>query len=415
MTSASSNAGIVSFFCVIRRIFMLISISIILTSGLLLGWLCKKAKFPALFGMIIAGILLGPHVFNLLDESVLSISAELRRIALIIILIRAGLKLNISDLKKVGRPAILMCFVPACFEILGMILLAPKLLGLSLLDSAILGAVIAAVSPAVVVPRMIRLIDESRGTSKGIPQMILAGASVDDIFVIVLFTTFTGLAKGESVSWLSFVNIPLSILIGIAAGFGIGLLLSIFFDKLRIPVTVCTIIVFAVSFFMNWLEDASAFIPFAGLIAIMALGTAMKRKTPEIAASLSDVFDKLWVPAEIFLFVLVGASVAIDSVKDAGFFSIILILAVLLFRMLGVFICTIGTDLSKRERLFCMLAYTPKATVQAAIGGLPLAMGLACGQTVLTVSVIAIMITAPLGAFAIDLTYKKLLSKNQDP
>lgn len=388
---------------------MLISISLILISGLLLGWLCKKVRFPALFGMIIAGILLGPHVFNLIDESVLSISTELRRIALIIILIRAGLKLKISDLKRVGRPAILMCFVPACCEMLGMILLAPKLLGLSLLDAAILGAVIAAVSPAVVVPRMIRLIDENRGTSKGIPQMILAGASVDDVFVIVMFTTFTGLAKGESVSWLSFVNIPVSIIIGIAAGFGIGLLLSIFFDKIKISLPVGTIIVFAVSFLMNWLEGAFSFIPFAGLIAIMALGTAIKRKKPDIAASLSTVFDKLWIPAEIFLFVLVGASVAIDSIKTAGFLSVILILAVLLFRMLGVFICTICTDLSKREKLFCMLAYTPKATVQAAIGGLPLAMGLKCGQTVLTVSVIAIMITAPLGAFAIDLTYKKLL------
>ncbi len=394
---------------------MLIGISLILISGLLLGWLCKKARFPALFGMIIAGILLGPHVLNLLDESLLGISAELRRIALIIILIRAGLKLNLSDLKRVGRPAILMCFVPACFEILGMLLLAPKLLGLSLLDAAILGAVIAAVSPAVVVPRMIRLIDENRGTSKGIPQMILAGASVDDVFVIVLFTTFTGLAKGESVSWLSFANIPVSIIIGTAAGFGIGLLLSIFFDKAKLSLPVCTILVFAVSLLLDWLEGASAFIPFAGLIAVMALGTAVKRKKPDIAVSLSGVFDKLWIPAEIFLFVLVGASVAIDSVKDAGFFSIILILAVLLFRMLGVFICTIATDLSKKEKLFCMLAYTPKATVQAAIGGLPLAMGLACGQTVLTVSVIAIMITAPLGAFAIDLTYKKLLSKNQDP
>ena len=388
---------------------MLISISIILISGLLLGWLCKIVRVPALFGMIIAGIIVGPYVFNLLDESILSISAELRRIALIIILIRAGLKLNISDLKRVGRPAVLMCFIPACFEILGMILLAPKLLGLSLLDSAILGAVIGAVSPAVVVPRMIRLIDENRGTAKGIPQMILAGASVDDVFVIVMFTTFTGLAKGEAVSWISFVNIPISIIIGIAAGLCAGFLLSIFFERSKMAITVCAIVVLAVSFLMNWGEDTTSFIPFAGLIAIMVLGIVIKKKTPDIAGSLSDIFDKLWIPAELFLFVLVGASVAIDSLKAAGLSAIILIIAVLMFRMLGVFICILHTGLSFKEKLFCMLAYTPKATVQAAIGGLPLAMGLDCGQVVLTVSVIAILITAPLGAFAIDLTYKKLL------
>ncbi|MCR5294685.1 MAG: cation:proton antiporter [Lachnospiraceae bacterium] len=390
---------------------MLISISIILFSGLLSGWLCKKIRFPALFGMIIAGIIAGPHVLNLLDGSILNISAELRRIALIIILIRAGLKLDVSDLKKVGRPALLMCFLPACFEIAGMLLLAPRLLGLSLLDSAILGSVIGAVSPAVVVPRMIRLIDEKRGTARGIPQMILAGASVDDVFVIVMFTTFTGLARGEAVSWVSFANIPLSILIGIAAGIGAGLLLGAFFEKGRLTVTLCTVLVFAVSFFLNWLEDA-AFIPFAGLIAIMALGTELKRTRPDTAALLSGVFDKLWVPAEIFLFVLVGASVAIESAKSAGLTAVVLILGVLLFRMLGVFCCTLAAGLSFKEKLFCMLAYTPKATVQAAIGGLPLSMGLACGQIVLTVSVIAILLTAPLGAFAIDLTYQKFLSQD---
>ncbi len=390
---------------------MLISISVILFSGLLLGQICKKVRFPALFGMIAAGIIIGPHGLDLLDGSILSISSELRRIALIIILIRAGLKLDMGDLKKVGRPAVMMCFVPACLEIVGMLILAPRLLGLSFLDSAILGAVVGAVSPAVVVPRMINLIDNGFGTEKGIPQMILAGASVDDVFVIVMFTSFTGLAQGNDISLISFFNIPVSIIIGIAAGLAAGMAMFLFFTKFRINTVLQVILVLAVSFVLNWLEDVSSFIPFAGLIAIMAAGAQLKRKNAEQAKELSSVFDKLWICAEIFLFVLVGASVAADSVKSAGVSAVILILGVVIFRMAGVFICVIGTGLNIKEKLFCMLAYTPKATVQAAIGGLPLAMGLPCGDTVLTVSVIAILITAPLGAFAIDLTYKKFLKK----
>ena len=391
---------------------MLISIAVILLSGLLFGTICKKIRFPALIGMIIAGILTGPYGLDILDGSILNISSELRRIALIIILIRAGLKLDLKDLKKVGRPAVLMCFVPACFEMIGMILFAPPLLGMFVLDAAILGAVICAVSPAVVVPRMIRLIDENYGTKKGIPQMILAGASVDDVFVIVMFTSFTGLAKGENVSWVSFVNIPVSILTGIAVGILSGIILYWFFEKFNVTAVVQVIIIFAVSFVMNWAEGVSAFIPFAGLIAIMSFGTEIKRKSPEMSKALSEIFDKLWLPAEIFLFVLVGASVATDSLKNAGLLAVLLVFSALLFRVAGVFVCMLGTKLSFKEKLFCMLAYTPKATVQAAIGGLPLAMGLECGQTVLTVSVIAIIITAPVGAFLIDLTYKKLLSKD---
>lgn len=390
---------------------MLISIAILLLSGLLAGWLCRKIRVPALFGMIIAGIITGPSLLNLLDESLLAVSADLRRIALIIILIRAGLKLDVSDLRKVGRPAVLMCFVPACLEVAGMVILAPRLLGLSLLDAAVLGAVIAAVSPAVIVPRMIRLIDEGYGTAEGIPQMILAGASVDDVFVIVLFTAFTALALGENVSFMSFVNIPVSILSGILAGAACGWGFEQFCRRRDVSVPIRVIILFAVSFILNWLEEAQAVIPFAGLIAIMAAGTAVRRTNAEMAKELSAVFDRLWIPAEIFLFVLVGASVAIESLRDAGFASVILILLVLVFRMAGVLLCTAGTRLTKKERLFCMLAYTPKATVQAAIGGLPLAMGLACGNTVLTVSVIAILVTAPLGAFAIDATYRRFLKK----
>lgn len=379
--------------------------------GLALGQVCKKVRFPALFGMIIAGIIIGPYALDLIDSSVLNISAELRKIALIIILIRAGLKLNVSELKKVGRPAVLMCFLPACFEVVGMVLLAPPLLNITRLEAAILGAVVGAVSPAVIVPRMIDLIDRRYGTDKGIPQMILAGASVDDVFVIVMFTTFTSLAKGESVSVMRFVNIPISILTGIAVGFVIGLLLALWFQKIKVRDTVQMIALLCASFMMTAAEDGLTFIPFASLIAVMTMGIAVRQKNTQLAVTLSTGFDKLWLPAEVLLFVLVGASVAVDSLKMAGITAVILIFAVLFFRMLGVFLCVIGTKLNGKERLFCMLAYTPKATVQAAIGGLPLAMGLSCGEIVLTVSVIAILLTAPLGAFAIDLSYKKLLLK----
>ncbi len=390
---------------------MLISITYILLSGLILGWVCKKIKFPSLFGMILAGILIGPHVLNLIDESILNISAQIRKIALIIILLRAGLKLSLDDLKKVGRPAVLMCFLPATLELLGMILLAPKLLGISLLDAAILGAVVGAVSPAVIVPKMIKLMDEGYGTKKGIPQMILAGASVDDVFVIVLFTTFTGLAQGETVDVMSFVNIPVSIVIGVLAGLAIGYGLFLFFEKVRVRDVVKVLILLSFSFIMVTIEDKfSGIIPFASLIGIMSLGIMIKAKKQSLAVELSQKYDTLWVGAEIFLFVLVGASVAVDSALKAGPSAILLLFMVLAFRMFGVLLCLIGTGFTKKEKAFCMLAYTPKATVQAAIGGIPLAMGLSCGNTVLTVSVIAILLTAPLGAFAIDITYRRWLS-----
>ena len=388
---------------------MLMSLCVIMLSGLFLGWICKKIHFPSLFGMIIAGIIIGPYALNLIDQSVLDVSSDIRRIALIVILIRAGLKLDLSDLKKVGRPAVLMCFVPACFEIIGMVVLAPMLLKISVLDAAIMGAVIGAVSPAVIVPRMIKLIDEGYGTDKGIPQMILAGASVDDVFVIVMFTTFTGLAQGGEVSILRFVNIPVSIVTGIIVGLIAGFLFVKWFAKINIRATVKAIIVLSVSFALSTFEDSFKMIPFASLIAIMAIGIGIKKWGSHYAKELSGKYDKMWAVAEIFLFVLVGASVAIDSAVSAGVSAIILVLGVLVFRMVGVFVCILGTKLSMKEKLFCMIAYTPKATVQAAIGGLPLAMGLPCGQMVLTVSVIAILLTAPLGAFGIDLTYQKLL------
>ena len=393
---------------------MLLSITYILFFGLLFGWICKKLHLPALFGMILAGILIGPYVLNLLDSSILDISAQIRKIALVIILIRAGLKLSLADLKKVGRPAILLCFLPATAELLGMLLLAPKLLGISVLEAAVLGSVVAAVSPAVVVPGMIKLMDEGYGTDKGIPQMILAGASVDDVFVIVLFTTFTGMAQHDTVSVMQFVNIPVSLITGISIGLLAGMGLTVLFDKIHQRDMVRVLIVMGCSLLLVSAEDGlSGIVPFAALIAVMCLGMAIRMKKEDLAKRLSQTYDQLWVGAEVFLFVLVGASVQIESAKAAGVKSIVLIFAVLLFRMIGVYLCVLGTKLNAKERLFCMFAYTPKATVQAAIGGVPLAMGLACGNMVLTVSVISILITAPLGAFFIDWTYKKCLHKNE--
>lgn len=390
---------------------MLISIAIILLLGLLLGRLCKMLHFPSLFGMIIAGIIIGPYSLNLIDSTILDLSADIRRIALIIILIRAGLKLDLSDLKKVGRPAVLMCFVPACFEVVGMVILAPLLLKISILDAAILGAVIGAVSPAVIVPRMISLIDEGYGKDKGIPQMILAGASVDDVFVIVMFTTFTGLAKGEGISIIGFINIPISIITGIIIGGIVGYILCVMFEKIKMNLIVRTVVVLSICLILSALETDYLKMPFASLIAVMSLGAVIRMRRNQMAKELSGQFDKLWVPAEVFLFVLVGASVAVDHALSAGISVIVLLLLVLVFRMIGVFLCLIGTKLNGKEKMFCMIAYTPKATVQAAIGGIPLAMGLSCGQIVLTVSVIAILLTAPLGAFEIDLTYKRFLKR----
>lgn len=389
---------------------MLLTIAIILLAGSLLGWLSKKIKLPALLGMLLVGILLGPYVFNIFDDSILQISAEIRKIALIIILTRAGLSLDVSGLKKIGRPAVMMCFIPASCELIGMLLLAPRLLGISLLEAAILGAVLAAVSPAVVVPRMVKLIEEGRGKDKNIPQMILAGASVDDVYVIVLFTTFVGMAQGEAVSVMRFVNIPVSIVLGIGIGLLAGRLLALFFEKVHIRDTVKIIIMLSVSFIMVSIEDAlTTPITYSGLIAIMFMGVSLQKYRKEVTVRLSAKYNKLWVAAEVFLFVLVGATVNINYLGKVGVVAIILIFGALAFRMLGVFICMLRTNLNKKERFFSMMAYTPKATVQAAIGGIPLSLGLACGDVVLTVAVLAIVITAPLGAFLIDSTYKKLL------
>ena len=392
---------------------MLKSIALIMLIGMSAGWVCRKVKLPGLIGMLFTGIILGPYVLNMLDSSILLVSADIRKIALVIILTRAGLTLNLEDLKKVGRPAFLMCFVPATFEMIGMIILAPRLLDVSLIEAAVIGAVVAAVSPAVVVPEMIKLMEEGYGTKQGIPQLILAGASVDDVYVIVMFTAFTSLAQGSNVSVMSFVNIPVSIIFGIIIGIIIGKALAVVWKKVHIRDTVKAAIFLSVALLLVGVEASlNTPITFASLISVMFIGIALKKDRPEVAFRLSQKYNKMWVWAEVMLFVLVGATVDIGYVAYAGVSAIVIIIGALIFRMAGVALCMAGTKLKLKERAFCMLAYTPKATVQAAIGGVPLSMGLVCGNTVLTVAVLAIIITAPLGAFAIDMTYRKLLKKS---
>lgn len=392
---------------------MLKSIALIMLIGMSAGWVCRKVKLPGLIGMLFTGIILGPYVLNMLDSSILLVSADIRKIALVIILTRAGLTLNLEDLKKVGRPAFLMCFVPATFEMIGMIIFAPRLLDVSLIEAAVIGAVVAAVSPAVVVPEMIKLMEEGYGTKQGIPQLILAGASVDDVYVIVMFTAFTSLAQGSNVSVMSFVNIPVSIIFGIIIGIIIGKALAVVWKKVHIRDTVKAAIFLSVALLLVGVEASlNTPITFASLISVMFIGIALKKDRPEVAFRLSQKYNKMWVWAEVMLFVLVGATVDIGYVAYAGVSAIVIIIGALIFRMAGVALCMAGTKLKLKERVFCMLAYTPKATVQAAIGGVPLSMGLACGNTVLIVAVLAIIITAPLGAFAIDMTYRKLLKKS---
>lgn len=414
MTSAFLQSHWLFLFPKIKslEVFMLTSLALIFLCGLLLGSIFQKIKLPPLLGMIITGIILGPYALNLIDQSVLSISSDLRQIALIIILTRAGLNLDINSLKKVGRPAILMCFLPACFEIIGMVLLAPPLLGISILDALIMGTVVAAVSPAVIVPKMLKLIETGYSKDKSIPQMIMAGASVDDVFVIVLFTSFTGLAQGESFSPISLIQVPISIILGIGLGILIGIILGYFFKKVHMRDSIKVIIILSISFLLVTLENSlKGIVPISGLIAIMSIGISLQKIRSDASKRISTKFSKLWVAAELMLFVLVGATVDIKYAFSAGIMAILLIFGVLVFRMIGVLICLIKTKLNKKERIFCMIAYCPKATVQAAIGYIPLTMGLSCGNIVLTVAVLSILITAPLGAFFIELLYKRLLKK----
>lgn len=389
---------------------MLTSLGFVLLLSLVLGTLATRLRLPSLVGMLLAGILLGPCVLNLLSPSLLGISADLRQLALVIILTRAGLSLDVDDLRRAGRPAILMCFLPATFEVLGMVVLAPRLLGVSTLDAAIMGAVVGAVSPAVIVPRMLKLMEEGYGTAKGIPQMVLAGASVDDVFVIVLFTSFTGMAQGGTFSPAALAGVPVSIVLGAAFGLLIGFVLAKFFAKFHMRDSIKVVILLGLAFLLVALEDVIP-VPFSGLLAVLGAGLGLRRWRLVVAQRLTAKFGKLWVAAEIMLFVLVGAEVDLGYAAAAGLAAVATVLGVLCFRALGVLLCVAGSKLTRSERLFTVLAYLPKATVQAAIGGVPLAMGLACGQIVLTVAVIAILVTAPLGAFAIDFSYKKLLTK----
>lgn len=393
---------------------MLTSLALIFLLGLFLSSIFKKLKLPGLLGMIITGMLLSPYAFNLLDDSILGISPDLRQFALVIILTRAGLSLDISDLKKVGRPAILICFVPACFEMFGVIVLAPKLLNVTILEAAIIGATIAAVSPAVIVPRMLKLLDEGYGKEHSIPQLILAGASVDDVFVIVMFTAFTSLANGQQLNVTSFVQIPISIIMGIIVGIICGLILTRFFKAYHMRDTIKVLVLLGISFLLIECESRlSGILPMSGLLAIMSTGIVIYQQNHNVAKRLSTKYNKLWVASEVLLFVLVGATVDLNYAIKSGASAILIVLGAMLFRMFGVAICLFKTKLTKNERIFCMIAYTPKATVQAAIGAIPLAMGLPCGQTVLTVAVLSILITAPFGAICADRFYKKLLIKTE--
>lgn len=397
---------------------MLASLSLIFLVGLAMGAICQKLKMPRIIGMLVTGIVLGPYVLDFLDPSILSISSELRKLALIIILLKAGLSLDLKDLKKAGRPAILMSFVPAICEIAGYILFAPLLLGINRIEAAVMGAVLGAVSPAVVIPRMVMLMEEKYGTKKAIPQMIMAGASCDDIFVIVLFTTFLSMAQGGSADIIDFVNIPVLIVLGILLGAVTGYGLYLFFEtsyahKHCVRNSTKVIIVLGFSMLLvsveGWLEGK---VSVSGLLAVVSMACVIKIKsTAFVSKRLSEKFGKLWIAAEVVLFVLVGAAVDIRYTLSAGIAAVFMIFIALIFRTAGVLICTIKTKLNMKERIFCVIAYLPKATVQAAIGSVPLAAGLACGKIILSVAVLAIIITAPLGALGIDNTYKKLLEK----
>lgn len=400
---------------------MLTSLSFIFLVGLAMGAICQKLKLPRIIGMLATGIVLGPYVLDFLDPSILSISADLRKMALIIILLKAGLSLNLDDLKKVGRPAIMMSFVPASFEIIGYLLFAPSILGITRVEAAVMGSVLAAVSPAVVVPRMVQLMENKYGTEKAIPQMIMAGASCDDIFVIVLFTTFLSMAQGGSADIKAFANIPISIILGIILGAIVGYLLYLFFEtayakKHYVRNSMKIIIVLGFSFLLiaieGWLEGKIAM---SGLLAVVSMACVLRMKcTSFVSKRLSEKFGKLWLAAEVILFVLVGAAVDIRYTLDAGLAAVAMIFAALIFRSFGVWLCTVKTSLTLKERAFCVIAYLPKATVQAAIGSVPFAAGLPCGKIVLSVAVMAIIITAPLGAFGMDFTYKKFLHKESE-
>lgn len=394
---------------------MLTSIAYIFLLGLALGTIFNRLKIPALLGMLITGIVLGPYALNAISPSLLAISTELRQIALVIILMRAGLALDIKDLKKVGRPALLMCFIPATLEITAMMWIAPRLLGVTVIEAALMGAVVAAVSPAIIVPKMLHLMENKIGTRKSIPQMIMAAGSVDDVYVIVLFASFLTLSTGGELSSASLLQVPVSIVTGLLLGVLSGWVLQLFFRRRHMRDSIKLLIIMSIAFlFLAMEEQLRGIVPVSGLLAVMAMGVTILQLYPLLAKRISPKFSKLWVAAEIVLFVMVGATVDIRFAASAGLAVVGVLFFVLIFRMLGVYLSMLKTSLTGRERLFCMIAYIPKATVQAAIGSIPLAMGLPSGKIILTVAVVAILLTAPLGAFGIDRTYKRLLQKDAD-
>ena len=412
----------IGFFASKRGIFVLTSLALIFLVGLAASSICKRLRLPGILGMLVTGIILGPYVLDLLSPAILGISSELRQMALIIILLKAGLSLDLKELKQVGRPAVLMSFLPASFEILAVVLFAPALLGVTRVEAAVLGAVLGAVSPAVVVPRMVRLMEEGWGTGKGIPQLIMAGASCDDVFVIVLFSTFTSMAQGGTARVWDFVGIPISIVLGILLGAAAGWALGRFFEGAHrrgrtVRSSVKVMILLAVSFLLvaaeTWLKGT---VPLSGLLAVISMACVLQQKsTALVSRRLAEKFGKLWLAAEVLLFVLVGAAVDIRYTVNASLAAVAMIFLALAFRAVGVCLCMAGTRLNGKERLFCVLSYLPKATVQAAIGSVPLAMGLSCGTLVLSVAVLAILITAPLGAIAMDATCRRLLQqKNRE-
>lgn len=389
---------------------MLISIALIIIIGFSLGGIFKKLHIPSLLGMLVAGILLGPHVFDLISDSILGISDELREIALIVILVRAGLTLDIRDLRKVGRPAILMCFIPATFEIIGAVLLGPPLLGVSVAEAAVIGAMLAAVSPAVIVPKMISLTEEGYGRKNSVPQLIMAGASADDIYAIVLFTAFLGVVKGNDFRASTLLSVPISIVSGVAAGILIGILLTGVFKAIHMRDTVKVLLIIGAAILMVGLEPMIVeLVPFSGLLAAMALGATLLKTSEKVSRRISGKFSKIWVAAELILFVLLGATVDIRYVLKAGLVAVLLIIGAFIVRTVGTWVSLIRSGLNPKEKLFCVIAYLPKATVQAAVGAIPLGLGLASGNIVLSVAVLSILITAPIGAILIDRTYKYLL------
>lgn len=397
---------------------MLTSLALIFIFGLAISSICKMIRIPGIIGMMLTGIVLGPHCLNLLDAEILKISPELWKMALVIIIIKAGLSINVKDLKVVERPMLLIGFVPPLLEILAFFLFAPGIFGINKTEALLMGSVVAAVSPAVIIPRMVVLAERHYGTAFKLPQMLMAGVGLDNVFVIMLFSTFLGLTLEGHAEIRNFINVPISLITGLIVGVISGLLLTYFFEtayaaKHYVRNSLKLMVVLGVAFLLMALEQwTKEIISVSGLFAVMSMACTLNFKsTALVSRRLSEKFSKLWLAAEVVLFVLVGAAVDIHYTLQAGLPSLIIICIGLLFRSAGMEISLLGTQFSLKERLFCVLTYLPKATVQAAIGSIPLAMGLSWGHLILSVSVVAIFFTSLLGTMAIDCTYQNLLSK----